>query len=302
MLSNKHQIKSMTGSGHAHFAHEELSFDVVAKSVNSRGLDIIIRLPKELLWLEGDFYAVASRTLKRGRLEITVNYEEAAKSFGSELIFNTDQAARLLAQLLDFSKKYPMLKPEISLGELAALGNLVERVPSNAPVEKLKTPALKALEQALLELVKARIFEGQQLSLVLKSSLKICEKLIKEITARADNDVKNRFVAISSRVKELFSNIGVDINPDRLLQECALLAERADFKEEIDRLIAHCDHFVKLCDDPEPKGRRLDFLCQEMLRESSTLLTKAFEHAVMASAIELKAEIERLREQVQNIE
>jgi len=302
MLGKQHHIKSMTGSGHAHFAHEQMSFDLVVKSVNSRGLDIIIRVPKELLWLEADLYALASKAIKRGRLEITVNYEQAGKSVGGELLFRDDQAARLLAQLFDFSKKNHKLKPEITLGELAALGDLIERVPINTPVEKLKTPALKALEQALSELVKARIFEGQQLSLVLKSSLKLCEKLIKEINARADNDVKNRFLAISARVKELFSSISLDVNPDRLMQECALLAERADFKEEIDRLIAHCEHFVKLCDDLEPKGRRLDFLCQEMLRESSTLLTKAFEHAVMASAIELKAEVERLREQVQNIE
>lgn len=301
-MLNKHHIKSMTGSGHAQGTCEELSFDVALKSVNSRGLDIVIRLPKEFLWLEADFYAVASKKIKRGRLEITVNYEASQSALSSVLVFNEEQAEKLLAQLLKFSKKFPEIKAEISLGQLALINNIVEKVPLNTPRENLKIPALKALEQALLELVKARAFEGHNLSLVLKSGLETCVKLIGEIKARADNDVKNRFLAISIRVKELFSNISLDVNADRLLQECALLAERADFKEEVDRLIAHCEHFVKLCDDPEPKGRRLDFLCQEMLRESSTLLTKAFEHAVMASAIELKAEIERLREQVQNIE
>lgn len=291
----------MTGSGHAQFSHEELSFDLFAKSVNSRGLDIIIRLPKELLWLESDFYALASKFIKRGRLELTVNYEQTGKNLGSELVFNQEQATKLLMQLFEFAKDFPDLKQEISLGELASLG-VVEKVQTNAPVEELKKPALKALEQAMGELVKARSFEGDKLSVVLKSSINICVKIIKNISARADNDVKNRFLGISNRVKELFSDISLDINPDRLLQECALLAERSDYLEEIDRLIAHCEHFVKLCGDLEPKGRRLDFLCQEMLRESNTLLTKAFEHAVMASAIELKAEIERLREQVQNIE
>ncbi len=288
----------MTGSGHAHFVHEKLSFDLVVKSVNSRGLDISIRLPKEFAWLEADLYALASKNIKRGRLEISLSYDALARNVGGTLLFNEEQAQSLLEQLFKFADKFPTLKPEITLGQLAAMGNLlVEKVPPS-PLESLKTPALAGLEKALVELIKARVFEGHQLSLVLKSSLLRCAILVNEIKDRADSDVKNRFVAISSRVKELFSNI----NPDRLLQESALLAERADFKEEVDRLIAHCEHFVKLCNDPEPKGRRLDFLCQEMLRESSTLLTKAFEHAVMASTIELKAEIERLREQVQNIE
>jgi uncharacterized protein (TIGR00255 family) len=301
MLSNNHQIKSMTGSGHAQGIYEHLSFDIALKSVNSRVLDIVIRTPKEFHAFEADFYALASKNIKRGRLEITVNYT-TQKSLSNELVFNEKQAELLLTQLYNFSQKFPMLKPHISIGELALINNLVEKVPVEACWEGLKIPALKALEQALSELKEARAFEGHNLFLVLKSSLEYCQKLIGEITARSDNDVKNRFVAISTRVKELFSHIGPDINPDRLMQECALLAERSDFKEEVDRLIAHCEHFVKLCDDPEPKGRRLDFLCQEMLRESSTLLTKAFEHAVMALAIELKAQIERLREQVQNIE
>jgi uncharacterized protein (TIGR00255 family) len=300
MLSNNHQIKSMTGSGQAHFVHEGLGFDLVAKSLNSRGLDIIIRLPKELLWLEADFYAVATKKIKRGRLEISIICE-LSKNLNGELAFNEDQAEKLLEQLFDFSKKFPIIKREITFGQLLSVGNLFEIVPANN-LESLKIPACEALEKALFELIKARVFEGKQLALVLNNSLERCIDLIKNINIRADSDIKNRFSAISARVKELFSDMSIEINPDRLLQECALLAERADFKEEIDRLIAHCEHFVKLCDDKEPKGRRLDFLCQEMLRESSTLLTKAFEHAVIALAIELKAEIERLREQVQNIE
>src|SRR5947208_6069447 len=127
MISNKHQIRSMTGFGQAHFSHEQIGLDLVLKSYNSRGLDIIIRLPKELLWLAADFNALARKNMKRGRLEISINDERALRNLSSELVFNEHQAKKLLEQLLDFSKKFPALKPKITLGELAALGDLFEK-------------------------------------------------------------------------------------------------------------------------------------------------------------------------------
>jgi uncharacterized protein (TIGR00255 family) len=299
MLTKKSNLSSMTGIGHARFIYQHKNFELIAKSVNSRGLDIHIRIPKELAFLEADFYSQVQKNISRGRVDISLNSDGQNQSMGAELEFNNKQAELLIKNIAKFAKNYPEITNKISFGDLLSNNFLIEKS-SWKPDNIFKNHALKYLAVALKDLQKARLFEGNMLSGVLSASLRRCQKLIKNITKRADADIKKRFRAITNRVNELF--LPLNINQERLLQECALLAERADFKEEIDRLIAHCEHFAKLCHEKVPKGRRLDFLCQEMLRESNTLLTKAFEHEVITQAIELKAEIERLREQVQNIE
>jgi uncharacterized protein (TIGR00255 family) len=159
---------------------------------------------------------------------------------------------------------------------------------------------LEALQEAVIDLKQAKKSEGQQLANFLAQMLKGCTNVLRAIEIRSQASLKERFSNLKNRLNELVSDIKVD--EERIYQEIALLAERSDFKEELDRLSAHIKHFDTICRLREQKGRKLDFLCQEMLRESNTLLSKALDPEVTRLGIDLKAEVERMREQVQNIE
>lgn len=292
-------LESMTGVGTAHMHAFPCSIEVTIRSLNSRSFDLKCRLPDELSMMEQELSALISKRLVRGRVELAISVKNEGV-IRRRLVLDQERAADLLSQLADFQQKNPKLNTQWSLGELLGAGMLIcpnehEQFPDDLP--KL---VIEAVQKALLELEKARKKEGSLLSPVLKEHLMSADALLASIKVRADSDIKKRHAALTSRIAELFSSL--TLHEDRLYQECALLAQRSDFKEEIDRLSAHIEHFSSICQESASKGRRLDFLCQEMLREANTLLTKAFEHAVMTVAIELKAHVERMREQVQNIE
>lgn len=289
----------MTGLSHVRLDDASLSVDLTLRTFNSKSLDIKCRLPEELLMLDSELQALISQSLARGRVELSIKVKGALETMALPS-FDEQKASHLLNQMLDFMKKNPCLGQELSMGDLLKTGLLVRQVEVAGNEEPVKELVFQGLKRALGQLQKVRRREAELLEPGLKENLLRSRSLLSSIEARADDDIKKRFAAVTARIKELFSTLS--IGEDRIYQECAMLAERSDFREETERLSAHIEHFASICQESSPKGRRLDFLCQEMLRESSTLLTKAFEHAVMAIVIELKAEIERMREQVQNIE
>lgn len=292
------QLESMTGVGIARLQIASCSIEVTIRSLNSRSLDLKCRLPDELALMEQELLRLLSKRLVRGRVELSVAIKNES-ILKRRLVLDQERAADLLSQLAEFEQKHPTLNTQWSLGQLLETGIICTSEPEQIHSD-LPQLVLEAVQKALLELEKARKKEGLLLSPVLKEQLMCADTLLASIRERMDFDLRKRQKTITNRITELFSSFG--LQEDRLYQECALLAQRSDFKEEVDRLLAHIEHFSSICQESSSKGRRLDFLCQEMLREANTLLTKAFEHAVIATAIELKAHVERMREQVQNIE
>lgn len=292
-------LKSMTGLGHARVELASFGLEVIIKSLNSKSLDIKIKTPRELSVLESVLCSELSGLVNRGRIEILINL--ASKSSSSlALAFDELAATNALASLEAFAAKNPRLEKNLRIADLLSVQGFWREAITLINQEELSAAVLSSFKDALTDFLSARSTEGQLLAESLKKSLDFCQTQVAMISNRAEVDVKNRYESIRLRVNELFA--GFDLNQDRIYQECALLAERSDYKEEIDRLSVHIKHFSSICCSDDSKGRKLDFLCQEMLRESNTLISKAFLHEVMAIAIDLKAEIERLREQVQNIE
>lgn len=291
-------ITSMTGVGYARINYPQFNMEIIIKSLNSKGLDLKVRASKELQFLENEIAQELSKSIARGRIEATVSLDLFESS--TKISFDTSVAAEIISTLQIFSKEHPEIVGTITMGELLKAEYLWKVQTNKLDEDAIRVAVNSGLKEAIKDFHLMRRREGSLLSKPLKESTQLCQSLVESINNQSDEAVKKRFNSIAERVDALFSSL--EIEKDRIYQECALLVERSDFKEEIDRLFAHIEHFSKICQEEGLKGRKLDFLCQEMLRESSTLLTKASEHDVMTKAIELKAEIERIREQVQNIE
>lgn len=296
--NNDWRLASMTGLGHARVAFSSFNLEIIMKSVNSKGLDLKVRSSRELYFLEAEICQMISKTISRGRVEVGLNLELFEPP--GAITFDHQLAADHIALLTSFAANQPVVVSQITLGDLLKASHLWKEKKTILSDEELRLAVNEGLALALKDFEIARNHEGELLTKPLKESINLCRSIVRGISERSEEDVKKRFLTIAQRIKDLFASLEID--SERVYQECALLAERSDFKEEIDRLAAHIEHFSRICNEGGLKGRKLDFLCQEMLRESNTLLTKAGEHDVMTKAIDLKSEIERIREQVQNIE
>lgn len=292
-------LASMTGIGRSSKSNGTIAIEIIARSVNHRGLDIKCRLPHELSFLEPEIYKAVGTNFDRGRVEIDAKLLRS-QSKASWISIDEEAMEILLVKLTNLQSRFQHMGLTVSMGDVMSVPGIVRvEEPPIAEID-LKDCALQAISGALVDLKKSRAHEGAILQKVLKEMNSHATELIRTIDAMANADVRQRFEKFKGRIDELTDKFGV--NEDRIMQEFALLSERADFKEEIDRLIAHGEHFENICQSGNAVGRKLDFLCQEMLRETNTLMSKAFDSKVTIKAIDLKAEIERIREQVQNIE
>lgn len=288
-------VVSMTGIGRASLEKSDTVIEVVIKSVNHRGLDIKYRLPDFMPELEIDLNSVIAKIIKRGRLDIEVTVDNP----NVEPFTVAEEAlSPLLVHMETLKQRFPHINFHMNVSDLLNL-----RISQAEPKKTFfdhKNLLIEVVQAALTDFKKSRLHEGALLQNHISEMLKLCKELVYAIKNLAEQNIGDRFLAFRSRAKELFADLA--LNEERLYQEMALLVQRADFKEEIDRLTAHFDHFDEVLTSADLKGRKLDFLCQEMLRESTTLLSKANDHRVMVAGIELKAHIERIKEQVQNIE
>lgn len=292
------KLLSMTGMGQASASNSTITVFATLKSVNHRSLDIKYRLANELHFLESDIGALIAKNCERGRIEIEVSCE-CSLTKSSKYVMDEERIQALLVQLKQLHSRMPELSLTMSVGDLLAVPGIMVQDHNWSP-DDLKALTLTAVSDALTDLLKSRRHEGAILQQSFKTLLAFSQKIMEEIVDLSHNDAGKRFERLKNRLDDLFGHLS--INEDRLYQEFALLAERFDFKEEIDRLLAHTVHFNAVCQEPAAKGRKLDFLCQEMLRETNTLMSKAFDQAITKKAIDLKAQVERIREQVQNIE
>jgi uncharacterized protein (TIGR00255 family) len=254
-----------------------------------------LRLPHELLPLEPLVQKYIGSQFSRGRIEIDAKLQTSERV--TSFTIDEDAAAAIYAQISAMQMRFGMTTP-IAMGDVLSLPGVV-RVDAPAMVE-LVALGERVIMDALADLKKARAREGALLSIALRDMLNHSVMLIRAIVEMASNDTHQRFRRFKERFADLVGHFG--LHEDRLHQEFALLVERSDFTEEIDRLYAHARHFADLCQNHDGVGRKLDFLCQEMLRETNTLLSKGGDSQITIKAIDLKAHVERIREQVQNIE
>jgi uncharacterized protein (TIGR00255 family) len=297
---------SMTGYAQARHERNSWAVRVSVKSVNHRFLDLKLRMPEGFDFYELRLRQMVREHIHRGHLEIHVN-AEPGKAAPLQLNKEIAHAYLRAAEALREGTQAAASVDVVSLLRLpGVLSGLAGAVPENEDEQEQLGEALEAcLREALLKLDDMRRAEGKHLVEELRDRLARVGGQVEQVRGLATT-LRPAFARrLESRLKELLGGVGIE--PARLAQEAALLAERSDISEELDRLRSHLQQFAKLLDGAGELGKKLDFLLQEMHREANTMLSKtpgveSEALAITGLALEIKAEIEKLREQVQNIE
>lgn len=270
---------------------------VEIRAVNHRYLDVRVKPPSQLADLAGIVETIARERLTRGRFDVGIRLEGAALS---ALSLDEERASAVYAAFLRLRDR---LAPgaDVPLSLLAATPDLF--VPTlEEHVEAVRAAAATAFDAALRALDEMRVREGVALAADVTRRLGVVRKLAQEIAARGPLVIEAYKRRLKERLERLRLTSDVEFDPGRLEQEIALFADRCDVAEELTRLDSHTAHFELLLASTEPVGRRLDFLLQEMAREANTVGAKSQDAVIAHAVVEQKAEIERMREQVQNVE
>lgn len=292
-------IKSMTGYGSGEYDLEETRFTAEIKSVNNRYRDVILRIPKALQGIEDELRAIVSRRVSRGRIEVTVQMEKdgAEEEYGLEL--NLPLVKSYLG-ILEQMKEDFGLDEKVSPLQLSQIRDVILVRPEEVKVDRIRPGLQEVLRLALDSFDEMRIQEGRAIEEDFSKRLEIIDGYLDRIEERAPLLVEEYRQKLLDRIKQLSQNIEVDEN--RLAQEVAYFADRCDITEEIVRGRSHLKQFRHYMGLDEAVGRRLDFLMQEINREVNTMSSKGSDSSISRNAVEIKGELEKLREQVQNVE
>ena len=292
----------MTGFGRAAGALSERFFvAVTAKSVNHRFLEVSVRLPEFFWELEPGLRAIASETFSRGKLDVSVRVTRTQQPEYSVRI-NTQIANTIVPQLR-------LLSEELGLGSTFAGSDLM-RVPDLLQVEPIESEireeerdALSAIvRQAFAQMIAMRKKEGESLQNDITSRMRSIRDLQVRLAGHRDEIRAELLASFQQRVAEIAAQAGVQVSEERIAQEVVMQAERGDIAEELTRLTHHVEQTESAIGGKDPAGKKLDFLSQEMLREINTMGSKSRSSAIRTLVVELKTEVERIREQVQNVE
>jgi uncharacterized protein (TIGR00255 family) len=296
-------IKSMTGFASATGEADTATITVTIRAVNHRHLDVQLRVPQTLAEAEGRIRATLQRRIGRGRVELAVNvqYRHTASV---EVEFNEPLAIALSAAL-ETARSRGIIQGPLTPGDLLRLPQALAI--RERPVERDATMVAQllalleaAVEEAIGQLDTMRVTEGEHLNADLELRRALLGGMLEEIADAADQGRVDLQARLAARVQELAADTAAD--PNLIAQEIVRTASRSDISEEMARFRAHLAHWKTLADSPEPCGRKLDFLLQEMNREVNTIGSKADGLRVSNLVISAKAELERMREQVQNVE
>ena len=305
--ANPAGFKSMTGFAEARMERDGWALRASLRSVNHRFLDVHLRIPEGLESLEPEIRHVLRERLHRGHVDVNLRVDPIG---ASAVEVKRDLAEAYLRAAEELRKQFA-LKSEPDLIALMRLPGVVAApgAPagglSDEALEKLRTLVAECFELAVARLEEMQLVEGKTLANAMRIHLARVEENAKQIAVLAEKMRPAFAKRLETRIRELLGDGTVD--PARLAQEAAILAERSDVAEELARLASHISQFAKLLDSAGEAGKKLDFLLQEMQREANTLLSKtpgveAEGLQVTTLALEIKSEIEKLREQVQNIE
>lgn len=291
-------MRSMTGFGRAEKSANGWTCGVEMRSVNNRFLDARVKLPSGLNALEDALRERIAKRLERGKVDTMVHLR-ATEGPGAGYGINAPQAQALAAVVNELETVHH-LKVNVNFGDLLALRDVVRMEATPIPDDTVAGLVSETLEAALASLVAMRETEGTALGHDLHARLALIKKHMETVAPLA----KQLPQQYATRLKDNLARLLEDtpLPEERILQELALYADRCDVSEELTRIQAHLDHFAQLIAQGHVVGRKLDFLTQELGREINTLGTKAASLGITPLVVEVKAELEKMREQIQNIE
>lgn len=291
-------IKSMTGFGRCEIQKETRKFTVELKSVNHRYLDVNIRMPKKLNFFETAIRTLLKQYANRGKVDIFISYEDSSQQ-QMALKYNAALAAEYMQYFWQMSEEF-QLENDIRVSSLSHCPEVLTMEEQTEDEEALWAGLQEALKGAFTQFVETRTKEGEHLKQDILQKLSGMEELVQEIEIRSPKILEEYCTKLEEKVKELLGD--TQIEESRIVAEVILFADKICTDEEVVRLKSHIVHMKHTLEESEGIGRKLDFIAQEMNREANTILSKANDLEVSNYAIGLKTEIEKVREQIQNIE
>ncbi len=292
-------VKSMTGFGKNDSQIENKYFRVELKSVNHRYIDISIRLPKMFTYLEENIRNLIKSYLQRGRIEVYIAYRNIGDS-DVKVAIDMPLAREYLNSLTKMDWELA-IQSDITTSLIVSFPDVLKVEKKEEDEEEIWRCLRDALDTALIELVAMRKAEGEKLKIDMLKRLDKIDGLLAQIKDRSPIIVQEYRQRLTDRVKEIL-NEQFDLDEGRIAMEVALFADKSNITEEIVRLHSHIEQFIKTLEEDDAIGRKLDFLLQEMNRETNTIGSKANDLTVANLVINIKSELEKMREQVQNIE
>ncbi|HUX07630.1 MAG TPA: YicC/YloC family endoribonuclease [Acidobacteriota bacterium] len=292
-------IKSMTGVGNARTTNDEFDIEVRVRSVNNRYLDLNLRLPSAFYDFEHPLRQRLQQLLERGKVDLFFEIKDLRHDTVTATL-NTQIIDAVLAQT-SYLGDLPEIDGGIDAATLLGINGVlsIESRPLEDP-DRLLARLGDTAEAAIKDMINMRETEGKNIREDLLKRFSACSEILDGIESQTDKVTEEYLRRLNERVAELTN--GLNLDPERLEQEVAILVERSDITEEIVRLRSHLNQALQLLDSDKAVGKKLDFLIQEMNREINTIGAKGRKADMSSSVVEIKSEIEKIREQVQNIE
>lgn len=290
-------IKSMTGYGKSNLSKELREYQIEIKSVNHRYLDISVKMPKMLSYLEEAIKKEISTKVKRGKIDVFVTFENNSIE-GKEIKINTEIAKAYIDELKNLAAKENILA-DIQVTDISKFPDVLN-IQNSQDDEVIKNEVLEVVKEATGNLVQMRQVEGKRIAEDLLVRLNKIQKEVQKISKLSTGLIDEYIVKLEERIKQVLKE--QEIDQSRLAQEVVIYADKCSIQEEVTRLNSHISQFEMLLNSDETIGKKLDFIIQEMNRETNTIGSKANNLEITNSVIDMKTEIENIREQVQNIE
>lgn len=291
-------LKSMTAYGSAESLKDNLECIVEIRSGNHRYREIVLRLPQQLQPFEEKVRSIVSSTVKRGRVEISIQIKDNGNK-GLKLELNRPLVKAYIQVFKELNEELEC-RQAIDISLFSQLKDIIIAKQDSIDLETVWPDLEDVINKALLSMESMRINEGRALEKDFLKRLDRITRYINEIRSRPKVIIESYRDKLRQRIKELIKPI--EINEDKIIQEVALIADRSDITEELIRVESHLEQFRNFINQDDVMGRRLDFLLQEMNREVNTIGSKAADSLVSRLVVEIKAELEKLREQIQNVE
>ena len=290
-------IKSMTGYGKSNMSKNSREYQVEIKSVNHRYLDVSVKMPRSLSYLEEEIKKAVSAKVTRGKVDAFITFNNNSLE-GRDIKINTEIARMYIKELRDLAESEGIIA-DIPVTEISKLPDVLT-IQNNQDDETIKSELLEVTNKAIENLVEMRKVEGEKIAQDLLVRIQDIEEKVKKISSLSTGLIEEYVVKLNTRIKELLQD--QEIDEARLAQEVVIYADKCSIEEEVTRLNSHIYQFRELLQTNEAVGKKIDFMIQEMNRETNTIGSKANNLEITNEVINMKTQIENIREQVQNIE
>ena len=290
-------MKSMTGFGRASLESNGKNYIIEIKTVNNKYSDITVKSPKRLSFMEDKIRKQITNRITRGKVEVSVSFFDFSNK-SKNVVLNKEIAKEYIKQLREIADENN-LSENISVVEIAKLPDILNSIDSDND-EEIASETLQCLNMALDSLIEMRKTEGENIKQDLLVRIERVQNLVDKIAENSKGIVEEYVSKLEKRVKEILKTDVVDEN--RIAQEAVIYADKTSIEEELTRLNSHIVQFKELVNSDGPVGKKLDFMIQEMNRETNTIGSKAGSGEITKAVIDLKVELEDIREQIQNIE